>query len=200
MTASHHAQKALSENRLGLHYSRFQPLPCPSVQLTSLFSTTCRRRKSSFPAYPQANPRRRASPVVGRDGGRSRCAFRLLADRRATALIEDELMVVSLTVVLEVECALRANYRLGRPAILSALRKFAALSTVAVEDPAILAHALDRAGHGLRRRVTSGGFVRMEAFASFDRRLARGGEGRGVAGADALGADGQDLCWLCFAD
>lgn len=61
---------------------------------------------------------------------------------RATAVIESQPVFVCMTVVLEVEWVLRAIYRLGGPAILDALRNFAALPTVAVEDPAILALSL----------------------------------------------------------
>jgi hypothetical protein len=95
--------------------------------------------------------------------------------RRGTALIEEEMMVVGSPAVLEVECALRANDRLGRPAILSALRKFAVLFAVAVEDPAILAHALDwgRQGMDFADASNLAGSPECEAFASFDRRLAR---------------------------
>jgi len=85
------------------------------------------------------------------------------------------MVVLGLTVVPEVECALRANYRLGRPAILSALRKFAALSTVAVEDPSILAQALDWARQGMDfvDALNLAGSSECEAFASFDLRFAR---------------------------
>src|SRR5271167_2256295 len=81
---------------------------------------------------------------------------------------------VSLTVVSEVEWLLRANYRLGRPAILSALRKFADLSSVAFEDPAILTQALDWAERGMdfADALHLARSSACEAFASFDRGLA----------------------------
>ncbi len=95
--------------------------------------------------------------------------------RSATALIEGETVFVSLTVVLEVEWVLRAKYRLDRSAILSALRKFAGLSTIAAEDPAILAQALDWAELGMdfADALHLACSIECEAFASFDRGLAR---------------------------
>ncbi len=68
----------------------------------------------------------------------------------------------------------------------SALRKLAALSTVAVEDPAIPAQALDWAGHGFRRCAASRAFVGMQGFRELrSPPRARGGDRRGVDGADA---------------
>jgi predicted nucleic acid-binding protein len=80
-----------------------------------------------------------------------------------------------MTVVLEVEWVLRANYRLARPAILQALRNFAALPTVAVEDPAILAQALDWAGQGMEfaDALHLASASSCDAFVSFDRKLLR---------------------------
>lgn len=94
---------------------------------------------------------------------------------RATAVIERQPVLVCMTVVLEVEWVLRAIYRLGGPAILDALRKFAALPTVAVEDPAILAQALDWAGQGmeLADALHLASASSCDAFASFDGRLAK---------------------------
>ena len=95
--------------------------------------------------------------------------------RRATALIEGETVFVTMTVVLEAEWVLRANYRLGGPAILNALRKFAGLPSVIVEDPPALAKALDWAEQGMdfADALHLAGSIECEAFASFDRGLAR---------------------------
>ncbi len=95
--------------------------------------------------------------------------------RRATALIEGETVFVTMTVVLEAEWVLRANYRLGGPAILNALRKFAGLPSVIVEDPSALAKALDWAEQGMdfTDALHLAGSIECEAFASFDRGLAR---------------------------
>jgi predicted nucleic-acid-binding protein len=93
--------------------------------------------------------------------------------RRATALIEAEQVFVPSTVALEAEWVLRAIYRLNRAAILGALRKFAALPTVAFENMGILTQALDWAEQGMDfadalHLASAAGCV---AFASFDRGL-----------------------------
>ena len=93
--------------------------------------------------------------------------------RRATALIEAEQVFVPSTVALEAEWVLRAIYRLNRAAILGALRKFAALPTVAFENMGILTQALDWAEQGMDfadalHLSSAAGCV---AFASFDRGL-----------------------------
>jgi predicted nucleic acid-binding protein len=93
--------------------------------------------------------------------------------RRATALVEGESVFVPPTVVLEVEWVLRAIYRLDRTAILAALRRFAALPTVAVDEPAILTQALDWADRGMdfADALHLASAARCAAFASFDRDL-----------------------------
>jgi predicted nucleic-acid-binding protein len=93
--------------------------------------------------------------------------------RRATALIEAGQVFVPTTVALEAEWVLRAIYRLNRAAILGALRKFAALPTVAFENMGILTQALDWAEQGMDfadalHLASAAGCV---AFASFDRGL-----------------------------
>lgn len=95
--------------------------------------------------------------------------------RRATAVIERQTVFVCLTVFLEVEWVLRAYYRLDRGAIVAALRNFAGLRSVVVEDLNALTLALDWAARGMDfadalHLVRS---TESEAFASFDRGLAR---------------------------
>ena len=94
---------------------------------------------------------------------------------RARSVIETQPVFVCMTVVLEVEWVLRAIYRLARPAILHALRSFAALPTVAVEDPAILTQALDWSGQGMEfaDALHLASASSCDAFASFNRRLAK---------------------------
>ena len=93
--------------------------------------------------------------------------------RRATALIEGEQVFVLSTVALEAEWVLRAIYRLNRAAILAALRKFAALPTVAFEDMGILSQALDCAEQGMdfADALHLASAAECDAFASFDRGL-----------------------------
>jgi predicted nucleic acid-binding protein len=94
--------------------------------------------------------------------------------RRATALIEGESVFVSSTVALEAEWVLRTSYRLNRRAVVGALRKFAALPTVAFENMSVLTPALDWAEQGMdfADALHLAAAVHCEAFATFDRALA----------------------------
>jgi predicted nucleic-acid-binding protein len=94
---------------------------------------------------------------------------------RATAVIESQPVFVCMTVVLEVEWVLRAIYRLARPAVLHALRSFAALPTVSIENPSIFAQALDWAGQGMEfaDALHLASASSCDAFVSFDRKLLR---------------------------
>jgi predicted nucleic-acid-binding protein len=68
---------------------------------------------------------------------------------QAEAIIEGpEPVFVTLTVVLETEWVLRNSYRYGRARVLDALRAFAGLPNVALEDPTSMSEALDRAEQG----------------------------------------------------
>ncbi len=93
--------------------------------------------------------------------------------RRATALIEAEQVFVPTTVALEAEWVLRAIYRLNRAAILGALRKFAALPTVAFENMGILTQALHWAEQGMdfADALHLASAAECDTFASFDRGL-----------------------------
>jgi len=95
--------------------------------------------------------------------------------QRATTLIEGDAVFVCLTVLLEAEWVLRANYRLERPAVLSSLRKFSSLPSLTVEDPAALAQAIDWAEQGMdfADALHLACSTECEAFASFDHGLAR---------------------------
>jgi predicted nucleic-acid-binding protein len=101
---------------------------------------------------------------------------------RARTVIESQPVFVCMTVVLEVEWVLRAIYRLARPAVLHALRSFAALPTVVVEDPAILAQALDWAGQGMEfaDALHLASASSCDAFVSFDRKLLRAAQKAGA--------------------
>jgi predicted nucleic-acid-binding protein len=91
------------------------------------------------------------------------------------APIEGEAVFVLSTATLEAESALRVSYRLHRPAIHGALRGFADLPSVAFENMAVLAKALDRAEQGMdfADALHLAGAAGCEAFASFDRALKR---------------------------
>ncbi|WP_298240038.1 type II toxin-antitoxin system VapC family toxin [uncultured Bradyrhizobium sp.] len=92
---------------------------------------------------------------------------------RARALIDGESVFVAVTVLLEVEWVLRSAYGYQAADIVHALRVFAGLPTVTVEDGVMVAAALDLAERGMdfadALHVTRSGHC--EAFVTFDRKL-----------------------------
>jgi len=94
---------------------------------------------------------------------------------RARALVDGSDIVVSSTVMLEAEWVLRSAYGFEAEACARSLAAFAGLPRVTVDDPAAVAKALDWARQGvdfadaLHLAKAQG----CEAFASFDRDLAR---------------------------
>ncbi|HEY1783558.1 MAG TPA: type II toxin-antitoxin system VapC family toxin [Roseiarcus sp.] len=93
--------------------------------------------------------------------------------RRATALMENDAILISSTVVLEAEWVLRSIYRLNRSAVLGALRKLTTLPTVSIDDPARLSRAFDWAERGMEfaDALHLAAASACEAFTSFDRAL-----------------------------
>lgn len=67
----------------------------------------------------------------------------------ARALIDGERVFAAVTVLLEVEWVLRSAYEYQAADVVRALRSFAGLPTVTVEDGAMVAAALDLAGKGM---------------------------------------------------
>ena len=102
---------------------------------------------------------------------------------RARALVEGEDVFVATTVLLETEWVLRSAYGFGRGAVIDALRAFAGLPRVRVEEPRRLAEALDRAAAGfdfadaLHLATPEAG----QGFATFDGRLIRAARRSGLA-------------------
>jgi len=93
---------------------------------------------------------------------------------RASALIASEDVFVCTTVVLECEWVLRRAYQFSRNRIVEALRSFAGLPRVTLEEPALIVQALEWSAAGMDfadalHLATTGD---CEAFVSFDRRLA----------------------------
>ena len=94
---------------------------------------------------------------------------------RARALLDQNDVFVSTTVLLETEWVLRSVYDFAPRQIVTALRAFAGLPRVSIEAPGLAAQALDRAESGLdfadalHLEKAEG----CEAFISFDRRFAR---------------------------
>jgi predicted nucleic acid-binding protein len=93
---------------------------------------------------------------------------------RAKQLIDDNEVLVATTVLLESEWVLRSRYGFSRAETVAALRGFAGLPQVWVEDPALAAKALDWTARGMdfADALHLARAVRCQAFVSFDRRLA----------------------------
>jgi predicted nucleic acid-binding protein len=68
---------------------------------------------------------------------------------KARAVIDGEDVFVSTTVLLETEWVLRSVYGFDSARVCTALRSFAGLPRVTLEDPALVATALDRTAQGL---------------------------------------------------
>jgi len=103
---------------------------------------------------------------------------------RARALIDGEGVFAAITVMLEVEWVLRSTYGYGPAEVARALRAFAGLPTVTVEDSAVVAAALDLVDTGmdfadalhLRKCAHCDGFV------TFDRKFAKAAKAAGYSG------------------
>jgi predicted nucleic-acid-binding protein len=94
---------------------------------------------------------------------------------RARSLIEAGDIFVATSVLLESEWVLRSGYGLATHRILQAMRAFAGLPGVTLEDPQLAARALDWAEQGLdfADALHLGRAEGCSAFMSFDRKLAR---------------------------
>lgn len=102
---------------------------------------------------------------------------------RARALVEAEGAFVATTVLLETELVLRSAYGFGRGDVVAALRAFAGLPQVRVEDPGRLAEALDRAAAGFdfADALHLATPEAAQGFATFDARLIRAARRAGLA-------------------
>jgi predicted nucleic acid-binding protein len=94
---------------------------------------------------------------------------------RARALIDGNDVFVATTVLLESEWVLRSVYDFSAAQVAKALRGFAGLPRVGVEDAALLAQALDwmDAGIDFADALHLAKAGHCEAFITFDERLAR---------------------------
>lgn len=103
---------------------------------------------------------------------------------RARALIDGESVFVAITVLLEVEWVLRSAYAYQAADVARALRVFAGLPTVTVEDGAMVAAALDLAEKGMdfadALHLTRTGHC--EGFVTFDRKLVKAAKAAGYQG------------------
>ena len=86
------------------------------------------------------------------------------------------------TVLLEVEWVLRGVYDLPSDQVIPALRAFAGLPGVSVEDASLVAKAMDwaEAGMDFADALHLAAAAECEGFMTFDKRLARFGRLSGI--------------------
>lgn len=107
---------------------------------------------------------------------------------KAKLILEQETVFVTLTVLLETEWVLRSAYGFERARVFGALRAFAGLSNVVVQEPSVLAKALAWAERGMdfadALHLSQSGDC--DAFVSFDVRFAKAAKRAGAAGMRSL--------------
>ncbi|MBW8791208.1 type II toxin-antitoxin system VapC family toxin [Rhizobium leguminosarum] len=100
---------------------------------------------------------------------------------RAREIVDGQPVFVAVTVVLEAEWVLRSAYGYGRPDVVRALRAFGGLSTVTIEDSAIVAAAFDLAENGMdfadALHLTKS--AHCEEFVTFDRKFMKAAQAAG---------------------
>ena len=101
---------------------------------------------------------------------------------KARAVIDGEDVFVSTTVLLETEWVLRSAYSFDCARVCAALRGFAGLPRVSLEEPALVATALDRAAHGLdfADALHLGAAEDRGDFVTFDRQLIKAARAAGL--------------------
>lgn len=92
---------------------------------------------------------------------------------RAEAVIEGSDTYISHTVLLETEWVLRSTYRYRREQVIGALRNFAALPQVSLQDAFVVSQAFEWAEQGVdfADALHLATAQSCEAFVSFDRDL-----------------------------
>ncbi len=101
---------------------------------------------------------------------------------RARAIVDGGAVLASTTVLLESEWILRSVYGCAPEDVAAALRAFVGLPGVAVENPSLLAEALDRAEVGMdfADALHLGAAARCDAMLTFDRRFIEQAQGSAV--------------------
>jgi predicted nucleic-acid-binding protein len=101
---------------------------------------------------------------------------------RAKALIDAEPVFVGVTFLLETEWVLRSVYGYDTTRIVKALRDFAGLPQVTVEDPALIAQTLDwlEGGMDFANALHLAKAAGCSEFVTFDRGLVRSANQRGA--------------------
>jgi predicted nucleic acid-binding protein len=107
---------------------------------------------------------------------------------KARATIDGEDVFVSTTVMLETEWVLRSVYGYKSVDVCRALRSFAGLPRVSLDDPALLATAMDRTAQGMdfADALHLGRAEGCDAFVTFDRQLIKAAKAAGVQTVQAL--------------
>ena len=97
-------------------------------------------------------------------------------------MIDGEDVFVGTTVLLETEWVLRSVYSFDSAQVCAALRAFAGLPRVSLEDPALVATALDRTAQGLdfADALHLGRAEDRGDFVTFDRRLIKAARAAGL--------------------
>lgn len=103
---------------------------------------------------------------------------------QARILVDERPVFISVTVLLESDWVLRSTYGYQGPEVARALRVFAGLPTVTVEDGPIIANALDLAEQGMdfADALHVGRSLHCEGFVTFDRKLIRAAKSAGLKG------------------
>lgn len=98
---------------------------------------------------------------------------------RARELIERHKVFAPTTVVLESEWVLRGAYGLAKADVLAALRAFAGLPNVSLQEPERVAAALNWAAGGMdfADALHLAAATDCEAFITFDQKMAKASEG-----------------------
>jgi len=97
----------------------------------------------------------------------------------AQRIVQEGDVFIGMTVLLEVEWVLRAAYGFGESDIASAIRSFAGLSQVTVEEAGAVAQALDWMTKGMdfADALHLARSAHCSAFVTFDRKLASKAKG-----------------------
>jgi predicted nucleic-acid-binding protein len=103
---------------------------------------------------------------------------------RARKLIDGQPVFAAVTVILEVEWVLRSTYGYRPADVARALRAFAGLPTVTIEDAPIVAAAFDLAEKGMdfADALHLGKSAHCEGMATFDRKLVKAAKAAGFTG------------------
>jgi predicted nucleic acid-binding protein len=101
---------------------------------------------------------------------------------RARALVDREDVFVPTTVLLETEWVLRSVYGFERAKVCGALRAFAGLPRVSLDDAALVATALERMDGGMdfADALHLGRAEACDAFVTFDQQFIRAARSAGV--------------------